>query len=142
MTGLSFGFSQRLEQKLSLKQKHFGDFVSIATGICTNCVYELSPEEILAGFSSNPLDFFTTCPKCGQKFLSHLIITEKSTGEEKETEPVIFMCEAQTLHAMREIKNKRGRIGIAYLAKNNRQLFYNMVRYWATYELAMEQFKK
>ena len=141
MSGLSCGFCQRLEQKHSLKQMHFGDFTSTATGVCPKCKYELSSDEIIVGFSSSPTDFFTTCPKCQQRFLSHLIIKAKSTGEEKETERVVFMCEAQTLHAMKEIKDKRGRIGIAYLGINNRQLFYNMIRHWATYEAAMKVLK-
>ncbi len=136
---LSMSFNQRQEQKLSLKQKVFGDFISTSHAICPACNNQLSDDEIRAGFSNDPHNFDTTCPKCGRKFLSHLIIKDKETGKEKETEPVIFMCEAQTLYAMRHLKEERGKIGITYLGKNNRQLFYNMVRHWGSYERAIQQ---
>jgi len=133
------GLACKLEVKLKLVQDYFGDFISTPHGVCPNCKHELSSDEILAGFSTNPYDFNTTCPKCEEKFLSHLIITDKKTDKEKELTPVIFMCQAQTLQEMETIKKERKRIGIAYLGKNNRQLFYNMVRHWGSYEKAIQQ---
>ena len=134
MIGLSL--SCRQEQKISLNQKYFGDFVSTTLGLCPKCGHKMITEEIIAGFSESSTDFRTTCPICGEKFLSYLIIKDK-LGNEREAEPVVYLCRPQTLFAMEEVKKDRGRIGIAYLAKNNRQLFYNMIRHFGTYEKAM-----
>ncbi|HCB51942.1 TPA: hypothetical protein DEP21_05270 [Patescibacteria group bacterium] len=124
---------QRQVQKLSLKQKVFGNFISISRAICPNCNHQLDDNQIIAGFSNDPYDFHTTCPKCRKKFLSYLIIRDSETNEEKELTPIVFMCKVQTLQAMKTIKEKRGKIGISYLGKNNRQLFYNMIRHFGTY---------
>jgi CRISPR/Cas system CMR-associated protein Cmr1 (group 7 of RAMP superfamily) len=135
---LSLSFTQRQEQKLNLEQKVFGNIITVSQGICPICNHQLSDKEILKGFSKDPYDFNTTCPKCGKRFLSYLIIKDKETEEKKETVPVVFMCQEQTLHAMKEIKEKKGKIGVAYLGKNNRQLFYNMIRHWGTYKSAIQ----
>jgi hypothetical protein len=148
--GMSFGprirqeqsLESKVEHRLSLAQLYFGNFVSTPNGICPKCNHVLSTDEILKGFSASPTDFNTSCPKCGEKFLSHLIITDKETGKEKETMSVTFLCSAQTLHKMKIAKAKRGKIGIAYLSKYDRPLFYNMVRHWGTYEKAMDVLKK
>ncbi|MFA6355071.1 MAG: hypothetical protein WCW65_01445 [Candidatus Paceibacterota bacterium] len=136
MLGLSL--SCRPEQRISLKQKYFGDFISVPSALCPKCGHKLNTKEIIAGFSESPIDFNTTCSVCGEKFLSYLIIKDKESGKEKETEPVIYMCRAQTLFAMEEIKKNRGKIGIAYLAKNDRQLFYNIIRHFGAYEIAIQ----
>lgn len=138
--------SQRLElqQRLSLALKqrqtlHFGNFVSVPQGICPNCKHKLSEKQIKAGFSEDPQEFRTTCPKCFHRFLANLIITRRNG--QKKTETVIYLCPHQTLFQMEGIKEKRGRIGIAYLAKKDRQLFYNIIRYWGSYSLGLKALK-
>jgi len=141
MLGLKLFESVRLEQKITLRQKHFGDFICTTNAVCPDCKRIVNTEEIMAGFSDNPYDFNTTCPNCKKRFLSHLIITDKETGKGKELFTVVFMCQAQTLEQMKIIKKERGRIGIAYLAKHNRHLFYNMIKHWASYEKALIRLK-
>lgn len=131
--------NQELGQKLTLKQAvslYFGDFVSTPKGICPECQHQLNEKEIMAGFSENPAEFRTTCPKCKTRFLAHLIITHK--GGEKVVEEVAFLCPVQTLDKMRAIKEKRGRLGVKFLAQNDRQLFYNMIRHWGAYDEALK----
>lgn len=132
----------RQSPKLTLEERFFGNFMSLSLAICPSCDYCLSDNEILDGFSNDPYDFKTTCPKCNSKFLANLIIKDKKTGEEKEATPVILMCEVQTVEAMRVIIKERGQIGISYLGKNNRQLFYNMIRHWGSYKRALANLKK
>ena len=136
-------FKPTLQQapKLTIQQKHFGDFVSESLGRCPKCKHLLDDKEIRAGFSEDPRDFRTTCPKCGEKFLAHLIIKDPVTDKKKEVEKIVFMCPAQTLSAMKKLLATRGKIGIAYLAKHNRQLYYNMVRHWGCYEKAYQACK-
>lgn len=148
----SFGQEQslELEQRLSLSQRQmlsFGDFTTTSYGKCTKCGHELTEKEILAGFSDDPYDFRTTCPKCEEKFLSNLMIKrdddkDVNSGKEK-FEQVTFMCPNQTLNQMKTVKDARnGRIGITYLADHDRQLFYNIIRHWGTYENGLEALKK
>lgn len=127
-----------LRQKITLEQKLFGIFKLESLGTCPKCWYTLTEKEILNGFSDDPYDFKTACPICGENFLSNLIVKDKETGENKELEPITFMCPDQTLEAMRDIMKERGRIGITYLRKNNRQLFYNMVKHFGSYAKALQ----
>jgi DNA-directed RNA polymerase subunit RPC12/RpoP len=147
---LGMRFSQRQSQELELGQKlclslkmrqklHFGDFVSTPKGICPNCRHQLDEKEIKAGFSDDPQELRTTCPNCSHKFLAHLIITRKNEGG--KVEEVIYLCKIQALDQLLHIKQKRGRIGIAYLAKNDRQLFYNIIRHWGSYSLGLKALK-
>ena len=141
--GLGLGQSQRqkqrLTQKLTIKQSqllYFGDSVSTPKGICPNCKHELNEDEIRAGFSDDPKELRTTCPKCQERFLAHLIIEFKDG--ETATEQVVFLCPVQTLDQMRAIKEKRGRLGIKFLSEHDRQLFYNLIRHWGAYDKALK----
>jgi hypothetical protein len=96
----------------------------------------LNEKDIRAGFSDNPQELRTTCPKCQKKFLANLII-EFQDGE-KKTEIVNFICPEQTLDQMKSIKQSRGCLGIKFLSEKNRQLFYNMIRHWGTYNKALQ----
>lgn len=134
---------QILRQSLSLKQyieMNFGNFISKPEAICPECGHRLKKKEIIEGFSDNPHELRTTCPKCGHQFLATLIISNPDSKEEIET--VSFICPVQTLEKMSEIKKQRGRLGVTYLAKNNRELFYNMIRHWGTYPKAIKALKQ
>jgi len=131
-----------LKQSLSLKMQqklHFGDFISTPKGRCPRCGLQLDEEQIKAGFSADPQELRTTCPNCRYKFLAHLIITRKNEGG--NVEEVIYLCKIQALEQLLHIKQKRSRIGIAYLAKNDRQLFYNIIRHWGSYSLGLRALK-
>ncbi len=140
--GQTQSLSLSLRQRLSLKQQisfHFGNFITTPRGVCLKCGHKLSEKQIKKGFSDDPQEFRTTCPKCGHRFLAHLIITHKNGRN--QTENVVYMCTVQTLEQLKQIKEKRGRIGIAYLAKKNRQLFYNIIRHWGSYPLGLQALK-
>jgi len=135
---------QELKQRLSLSLKqritqHFGNFITTPRGVCPKCEHKLSEKQIKKGFSNDPQEFRTTCPKCGHRFLAHLIITHKNGRN--QTENVVYMCTVQTLEQLQQIKEKRSRIGIAYLSKQNRQLFYNIIRHWGSYPLGLQALK-
>ena len=130
---------QELKTRITLQHELFGDFVITPKGQCHQCGHVMSNEEIMKGFTDDPFDFRTTCYKCGHRFLTHLIITDPKSGDDKEAMPVIYMCKIQTLHALRQVKAARGRVGIKHLANHNRQLFYNMTKYWGSYQTAMRQ---
>ncbi|MCX6745868.1 MAG: hypothetical protein NTX00_02490 [Candidatus Parcubacteria bacterium] len=140
--GLSQSQRQELKQRLSLKQQislYFGHFITTPRGICPNCGHKLSERQIKKGFSADPQEFRTTCPKCGHKFFANLIINHKNGSNRVEN--VYYICPIQTLNQMRQIKEKRGYLGITYLAKKNRQLFYNIIKHFGTYPLGLKALK-
>lgn len=63
-------------------------------GLCPNCGYDLTLEEILKGFSSDPYDTDTRCPKCDKRFAAWLACV---------TTDVPFLCERQTLAKLGEV---------------------------------------
>ena len=135
---------QHQDQSCKLTQKQlqiqlFDDFIITPHANCTNCNHHLNNDEIIAGFSENPIDFTTKCSKCGTRFLSSLIIN--FVNKEAKVEKVTYMCLNQTLHAMKTLKQKRGRLGIKYLAKNDRQLFYNIIKHFGRYANAIAALK-
>ncbi len=117
--------------------RFFGDFTSTPLAVCPSCKHELTDEEIRKGFSTDPLDFNTTCPKCGTRFFASLIISVDG----RVVEQITYFCPDQTLHQMKTIKVERGRIGIVYLGKHDRQLFFNIVRHFRTYNQGLKRLK-
>lgn len=63
---------------------------------CPKCSRKLKPLEILKGFSDDPTDFRTTCPKCGERFSARLVCRD-ATGSIS----VAFYCPSQTLDQLR-----------------------------------------
>ena len=126
-------------QKLSLKLKCFPDFISTPKGVCPTCRYILTDEEITKGFSSDPIDIKTTCPKCSTRFTSKLVIDEHERDNDFEVD---HLCRDQTLHRMSVIKHCNGRIGIKWLSDNYRPLYYNIVRHFGTYENGLKALKE
>lgn len=64
--------------------------------LCKKCRHTLTALEILKGFSSDPLDTTTACPKCGtrnQPLLGYRTDAGSVTIE--------MLCAAQTLHALK-----------------------------------------
>jgi len=147
---MTFGFrmsceqTQKLKLQINLKQRieiNFGDFVSRPKAHCPKCHHKLSEKEILKGFSDSPTVFETTCPKCGAKFLANLIITRKDGKVQKSQ--VIYLCPQQTLYQIKVWQSKRhGKLGVSFLAKNDRQLFYNIIRHFGTYKEGLKAAKK
>ena len=135
---LEMGMSMRLTTKLSLKLSCFPDFISKPLGQCPNCKHKLTGEEIKAGFSNSTIDIRTTCPRCGMRFISNLMIDEHIKKNKFKVE---YLCQSQVLHRMMKIKEKRGRIGIKWLSDHKRPLYYNIVKHFGTYENGLEAMK-
>ena len=97
-----FGFRFEHEQKLGLSLKHIhteGDITIDST--CTNCKYPLTHEEIKAGWTNNPTDFSTLCPKCNNRFISKLIFNPYEDNEKPIT--VDFLCNIQLDHKIKNL---------------------------------------
>lgn len=64
--------------------------------LCKQCKHTLTALEILKGFSTDPLDTTTACPKCGARNLPLL-------GYRTDSGSVIIemLCASQTLYALR-----------------------------------------
>ena len=69
-------------------------------GICPKCFKKLTTIEILKGFSDNPSDFTTRCPRCGKRFESILIQFSKVGQAE-----IPFYCSVQSLDQLRGKEN-------------------------------------
>ena len=104
----------------------------------------LTEKEIKKGWSGDPIDYNTTCPKCDTRFVSHLIIQETKPPKPKQKKRefrVEYLCPEQTLHRMKKIKDTRGRIGIKFLSDHYRSLYYNIVRHFGTYKNSLVALK-
>lgn len=111
---LSMGFSHRLEhrQLLSLEQRQEvvaallmrRENLVVAlrgenfrpTAQCPKCFHTLSSIEILKGFSLDPHDYDTTCPKCRHRFSPRFV-----TSNEFSSASISFYCAIQTLDQLR-----------------------------------------
>lgn len=81
--------------RMQLMEAVYGDRYT-PQGICPECNQKLSAVEILKGFTQNPDDITTLCPRCGYRFPPKLI---HSRGGVKADMP--FYCAAQTLNMLR-----------------------------------------
>jgi hypothetical protein len=64
---------------------------------CPSCEHQLTETEVALGFSSDPLDFETTCPKCKTRFAAVSTISYW-----KQRERIVWLCPAQTREAYAE----------------------------------------
>ena len=65
---------------------------------CT-CGWDLSPWEVLQGFSDDPQDVTTECPDCGLRFKA--VLTAKEVGPQSRW----FCCSGQLTHTLRSHKD-------------------------------------
>jgi hypothetical protein len=95
---------QRLEAVLHQRQElvaavwgdEYGDHFKVDEQ-CTVCERKLTLIEILKGFSAEPTDTMSRCPKCGIRYQPRLV-GMKSISSHVE---VAFLCPGQTLHALK-----------------------------------------
>jgi hypothetical protein len=109
---LSISLNQSLQltaaQKLTIKTKQLSlrlelmrvvrDEVFTPTATCT-CGYGLKPIEIIAGFTNDPADVTTLCPRCKNRFEPQL-----TQGRHGSTISMPFYCAIQTLDRLKMVK--------------------------------------
>jgi hypothetical protein len=84
--------SLRLSLQQQLHRRLFGsDEVYKPYGICPSCGFRLKPVDIIRGFTRNPEDITTKCPRCKKRFLPILC-----GGNSAARIEVPFYCAAQT----------------------------------------------
>lgn len=64
---------------------------------CPSCEHQLTETDVARGFSSDPLDFETTCPKCKTRFAA---VSAIDYGKQRER--IVWLCPAQTREAYAE----------------------------------------
>lgn len=105
----SLSLGQQLRQRLSTSQRfaianHLSslrlELISELAGakydpkmFCPACKHELTHQEILHGYNTDPMDLHTCCPKCKHSFIAKLV----SGGLE-----ILWYCPDQTLYALRD----------------------------------------
>lgn len=94
----------RIEHKLAVKMelrleilRAMGVMDLKPKGKCPHCTHILTPGEILDGFTDDPLDTTTFCPKCECRFqpLLHRYIDSASEYQ------IMFMCPVQCMHQLK-----------------------------------------
>ena len=84
------------QSRMALMQElHGEEFKPKAT--CPQCGHVLSPAEMLKGFSRDPQDYDTTCPKCKRRFQPILLYRATDWASTE----LAFYCPAQTLDQLR-----------------------------------------
>lgn len=90
--GLSQAIANRLiELRVNLVSQIAGVIYNPSMN-CPACKYHLTMLEVLKGYTNDPLDLRTTCPKCATRFEAKLV----SRGVE-----LVLYCPSQALHELR-----------------------------------------
>ncbi|MDD5340968.1 MAG: hypothetical protein PHC97_00860 [Patescibacteria group bacterium] len=91
--------SQQLSLRLELVEQLGGERYQ-PKAHCPACGRELTPTEIIRGFSHDINDFDTTCSGCGHRFQPTIICFGHGTEVE-----LPFFCDCQTLHKMEGLQH-------------------------------------
>lgn len=107
--------AQRLEHRQRLEQRYSAQILAMRVNIlsalypegefhpegsCPSCGHKMSHEEILVGFSDDPHDTTTKCPKCSKRFQPRLASQSAATKID-----LPFYCELQTLGMLEELED-------------------------------------
>lgn len=90
----------RMELLQAIWGSEYGDQFKVDEQ-CPSCRARLTLEEILKGFSAEPTDTFSTCPRCKARFQPQLRGLRTQSGDVE----LAFYCECQTLHALQGKEN-------------------------------------
>lgn len=91
--------SQQLSLRLELVEQLGGERYE-PKAHCPTCDRELTPAEIIKGFSRDVNDFDTTCSGCGHRFQPTIICFGQGTKVE-----LPFFCDCQTLNKMEGLQH-------------------------------------
>lgn len=148
--GMSMGFSQSLRPEQTLSQQltqeqqqklevritavvaHVAIRIQILqalhpggrfqpNGNCPSCGHEMSVEEILRGFSPDPRDTLTRCPKCKKRFQPQMV-----SRDSVSTTSIPFYCENQTVEKLRRL----GHLAFEQLLKEYPAVVTSARFYW------------
>lgn len=105
----------------SLEQAHF-----VAAQVsCPECGYVMNEDEVMRGFSADPLDFYTTCPHCTHRFASAATLENQI-----DRERFVWMCPPQTREAHAEWLQRPGTDkSVASLCAECPHIAWNALRY-------------
>lgn len=130
--------AQRLEHRPRLEQRHSAQILSMRVGIlsaiypedkfhpeghCPDCGHKMSHEEILVGFSDDPHDTTTACPKCSKRFQPRLASQSAATKID-----LPFYCELQTLGMLEELEDD----SFEEIQKSHPAVLASARYYWGT----------
>lgn len=101
-------------------------------GIASGCGYKLTPAEIVKGFTKDPLDTTTVCPKCERRFQPNLrfVFGRDATGE------IHFMCKEQAVHMLKDRPDAFSRMSPEELRKSHPKMYYSLVFHFGSLEAA------
>ncbi|MEI6288619.1 MAG: hypothetical protein WCP18_03535 [bacterium] len=89
--------AQRISLRLDIIQEFRGEQFRVEA-ICPKCHCNLTIVQVIKGFNRDPHDTTTGCPKCEERFQSHLY---QSNSYSRTT--IEFLCPAQTLDQLRRL---------------------------------------
>lgn len=126
--------------RLQLEQTILSTTV-IPEGICPDCGYGLTEDEIRKGWSASLTDFTTACPECRTRFIARLRTEDEDTGDIGYWD---YLCRDQLLHALVSLRKRKGRknLGVLFLAKQARGLLWNIVRHFGAYEVGLAALRR
>ena len=91
---------------------------------CPNCTYQLQVVEILQGFTQDPQDVTTACPRCKTRFTAVLL----ERGQWSDYLELPFYCAIQTLDMLRG----KGHLSPDALQKKHPAMYYSAVTHFGS----------
>ena len=141
MTGLSPGLNlvQLYTQTMSLRGERQ---LMASEGTCTKCNFELSEEQIRAGWSKNPNDYTTECPRCKSRFIAYFRLLE----EDEEIAKLEFLSPFHVFDAMEKMwaqqPGQSKKLGEDFLLKKDPLIYWNLIRRFGNYKKGRAAFSK
>lgn len=121
---------------LSLRLELLSQFRGVSyhpTGKCPKCNKVLRAVEVIRGFSRDPLDYTTKCPKCKTRFEPKLTTPLGALGYIE----VAFFCSSQTLFRLRE--SGMNSFSPEELKRGNQALYHSAIVHFGTLRAAFKK---
>lgn len=125
----------RLEQRLGLRlalHLAFSQEKYTPDGKCPGCGYKLTPTEVLQGFTRDPNDYTTQCPRtvCKERFPARQVLKTQGTRLE-----LPFYCAVQTLAQLPELQ----KLSPEEIKKDHGAIFHSAVYHFGNIQKAFEE---
>ena len=128
----------QLLQECSCSQIQTQELRLEVDAICPRCQYNLTEEEVRAGWSQNRTDIKTTCPACKLRFIALLLVEEAEEAERR----VNFMCINQVFFKIKCIIKERKSFTKKYGKSKCPDIYYTLCKHFDSFENGMEKYLK
>jgi hypothetical protein len=125
--GHKLEMSQKITMKCDLIEAMHGAKVRLKYG-CPSCSHQLTAEELLKGFTNDPLDTSTKCPNCDERFQPLLAF---SVGTNSDGE-IYFMCANQAKYRLEQKGDAFSRMMPDEIRKREPMMYYSVLFHFGT----------